>query len=83
MHLRPFFESFMDDDIGLSLEVTTFTFNIKSKVFGVLDSFFSLLKTYEEKKTHNLLSLMLDPKFKKFCLVSSYVNKKQGVSIVE
>jgi hypothetical protein len=30
----------MDDDIELSLELTIFTFNIKSKLLGVLDSFF-------------------------------------------
>jgi hypothetical protein len=83
MHLRPSFESFIDDDIRFSLELTTFTFNIKSKVFGVLDSFLSLLRTYEKKKTHNFLSLMLDLKFLKNCLVFSYVDKKQGVSIME
>jgi len=50
MHLKPSFEPFMDDYIGLSLELTTLTFNIKSKVFGALDSFLSFLKTYEERK---------------------------------
>jgi hypothetical protein len=37
MHLKPSFESFMNDDIGLYLELATFVSNIKSKVFGVLD----------------------------------------------
>jgi hypothetical protein len=32
MHLRPSFESFVDDDIGLSLELATLVSNIKSKV---------------------------------------------------
>jgi hypothetical protein len=32
MHLRPSFESFVDNDIGLSLELTTLVFNMKSKV---------------------------------------------------
>jgi hypothetical protein len=36
-HLRPSFESFMDDDTGLSLKLATLPFNIKSKVFGVLE----------------------------------------------
>jgi hypothetical protein len=48
MNLRPSFESLMDDNIGLSQKLTTLTSNIKSKVFGVLDSFLSFLKTYEE-----------------------------------
>jgi len=83
MHLRPSFESLMDDDIRLSLKLATLTSNIKSKVFGVLDSFISFLKTYEEKKAHNMLSLMLDPRFKNLLLVSSYVGKEQIMSIVE
>jgi hypothetical protein len=30
-----------------------------------------------------MLALMFDPRFKSLCLVSSYVCKEQGVSIVE
>jgi len=52
-------------------------------MFGVLYYFLSFLRTYEEKKTHIMLSLMLDSKFKNLHLVSSYVSKKEGVSIVE
>ncbi len=83
MHLRPFFESFMDDDIGIFLQLVTFVSNIKSEVFGVLDFFLSFLRTSEEKKTHNMLSLMLDPGFESLQLVFLYVGKKQGVCIVE
>jgi hypothetical protein len=67
----------MDDDTRLSLKLATIAFNIKSKMFGVLDSFLSLLKTYEEKKTHNFLSFMLNPKFKNLCLIFSYVKQEQ------
>jgi hypothetical protein len=74
MHLRPSFESLMNDDTKLFLELTTLISNNKSKVFGVLDSFLSFLKTYEKKKTH-MLSLMFDPRFKNLHLVSSYVGK--------
>ncbi len=83
MHLRRSFESFMNDDIGLSLKLATLASNIKSKVFGVLDFFLSLLRTYEKKKTHNLFSFMLNPKFKNLCLIFSYVNKEQRMYIVE
>jgi hypothetical protein len=84
MHLRLSFESLMDDDTKLSLELTTITSNIKLELFTVLDSFFSLfLRTYEEKKMHNMLFFMLDLRFKNLHFVSSYVGKKQGVSIVE
>ncbi len=52
-------------------------------MFGVLDYFLSFLKTCEEKKRHNMLPLMYDPRFKNLCFVSSYVGKKQGMYIVE
>jgi hypothetical protein len=83
MNLRPSFEYLMDDNIGLSLESTTFASNIKSKVFGVLDFFLSFLKTYEQKKAHNMMSLMFDHRLKSLCFVFSYVHKKQKMFIVE
>jgi len=73
----------MDDDIGFFLELTTFVSYIKLEVFGVLDSFLSFLRTYEEKKTCNMLSMMFDLRLKKFRFVFSYVDKKQGMYIVE
>ncbi len=76
MHLKPSFESLMDDDIGFSLKLTTLASNIKPKVFGVLDYFLSFLTTYEEKKTYNMLYLMFDLSFNSLFFVSSYVGKK-------
>jgi hypothetical protein len=51
----------MDDDSTIIFELFLFTYNIKREVCGVLDSFLSFLKNYEERKAHNMLSLMLDP----------------------
>ncbi len=34
MHLKPFFECFMDDDIKFSLKLATLAFNIKLEVLG-------------------------------------------------
>jgi hypothetical protein len=48
-----------------------------------LDSFLSFLKKYEERKAHDMFSLMLDPRFKTFCLVSSFIGHEQGKAIVE
>ncbi len=79
MHLKHFFESLMDDDTGVFLELTILASNIKLEVFGVSDSFISFLRTYEEKKTHIMLFFMFDPRFKNLHLVSSYVGKKQGM----
>jgi hypothetical protein len=44
MHLRLSFESFMDDVTIFFRKLTTLAFNIKSKVFGVLDFFPFILK---------------------------------------
>ncbi len=77
------FNQFLDDDFAIILELSLFAFNIKKEVCGVLDSFFSFLKNYEEKKPHNMLSLMLHTQFKSLCLVSSFVGREQGISIVQ
>ncbi len=60
-----------------------FAFNIRKEVCGVLDSFLSFLRRFENRKAHNMLSLMLDPKFKSFCLVFSFVGREESVNIVD
>ncbi len=64
-------------------ELTSFAFNIRKEMCVVLESLFSFLKIFEEKKAHNMLSLMLDPRFKSLCLVFSFIGREQGVAIVE
>jgi hypothetical protein len=54
----------------------------KKKVVGVLDFFLSFLKKYDEKKSHNMLSLMLNPRLKTCHLVCSLVGCEQGKAIV-
>jgi hypothetical protein len=73
----------VDDDGIVIFELSLLASNIKKNVVGILDFFFTFLRSYEEEKTHNMLSLMLDPRFKGFCLVSSYVGREKGMSIVE
>jgi hypothetical protein len=53
----------MEDDVNVVFELSMFTLNIKKLVCDVLDSFFSFLMKYEEKNIHNMLSLMLNPRF--------------------
>jgi hypothetical protein len=48
-----------------------------------LNGFLSFLEKYEGNKTHNMLSLMLDLKFKILRLVLSFINRQQVVFIVE
>ncbi len=49
----------------------------------MLDSFLSFLKKYENKKAHNMISLMVNPKFKNFHIVPSFVGMEQGVALVK
>ncbi len=58
----PSFENLMDDDSIISDELSLLAFNIRREVINVLDFFFSLLKVYDKRKTHNMISLMLDPR---------------------
>jgi hypothetical protein len=61
------------EDGHVVYELSCLASNIKKEVVQVLDSFLSFLKKYEERKTHNILSLMLDPRFKTLHLVSSFI----------
>ncbi len=55
----------------------------KKEVVGVLDSFVSFFKKYEENKSHDMFSLMLDARFKTLPLVSSLFGREQGKTISE
>ncbi len=52
----------MEDDSIISNELFLLAFNIRREVINVLDSFFSFLEKYENKKTRNMIFLMLNPK---------------------
>jgi hypothetical protein len=61
----------IEDDMAMVLELFMFAFNSKKKLCDVLDGFLSFLTKYEKKKTHNMLILMLNPRFESFKLVAS------------
>jgi hypothetical protein len=66
------------------LWIFLFTYNIKNsrRVWCVwLLPFIS--KKIEKRKTHNMLSWMLDSQVKSFHLMFSFVDNEQGISIVE
>jgi hypothetical protein len=75
------FDNLMEED-GHVYELSCLAFNINKEVVQVLDSFFSFLKKYEERKTHNMFFLMLNPRLKTLHLVS-YFCFGQGNAIVE
>jgi hypothetical protein len=69
----------MEEDFGVALELVFF----RKEVCGVLDSFLSFLKKFDERKSHNMLVLMLDLRFKSLCLAFSFIGCDQRVAIVE
>ncbi len=73
----------MEDNSIIFDELSLLTSNIKREVINVLNFFLSFLKKYENMKAHNMIFLMLDPKFKSHHMVSSFVGREQGVVLVE
>ncbi len=73
----------MEDDSIIFYELFLLAFNIINEVINVLYSFLSFLKKYENKEAHNMIFLMLDPRFKSLRIISSFVGREQGVAIVE
>jgi hypothetical protein len=72
----------MDDDSIVNDELFLLASNIRREVIDVLDFFLSFLKAYDKRKTHNMISLMLDPKYKSLSIAFSFVEKK-GVVLIE
>jgi len=58
--------NFMEDGMSMNLELPMFSSNIKKEVCDVLDGFLLFLMKYENKKTHNILFIMLNSRFKNF-----------------
>jgi hypothetical protein len=77
------FENLMKDDSIIFDELSLLASNIKGEVVNVLNSFLSFLKKYENRKAHNMIFLMLDPRFKSFHILSSFVGREQGVLVEE
>jgi hypothetical protein len=70
-----------DDNCDLNIELRTFVKNIKKEVIVVVNCFLSLLEKYDEKTIHNMLALVLDPRFKSLKLTSSFIGHEYGVVI--
>ncbi len=66
----------MNDDFGIVFELSLCAINIK--VCVALESFLSFFFKHEEKKSHNMLCLMLDPRFKNLHLVFSFICHEEG-----
>jgi hypothetical protein len=76
------FDNLMEEDTNVVFELSCLVSNMKKEIVGFWILLFRSLKNMK-KKSHNIFSLMLDPRFKTFCLVSSLIVHEQGKAIVE
>jgi hypothetical protein len=58
----PSFQTLMEEDFGVALELICLAFNIRKEVCVVFNSFLSFLKKFDERKTHNMFSFNVGPK---------------------
>jgi hypothetical protein len=52
----------MEDDSRMDIELKSFIVNMKKEICGVIDYFLSFLIKYDERRIHNMLFLMLNPR---------------------
>jgi hypothetical protein len=64
-------------------ELSLLASNIKREVINVLDFFLSFLKVYDKRKAHNMIFLMLDPRYKSLHIICSFVGREQGIALIE
>ncbi len=75
-------DTLMKNDLKMDIDwLGTLIVNMKKIVFGVNDSFLSILTKYDERKTHNMLSLMLNLKFKSLIFFFPSIGCQQRVAI--
>jgi hypothetical protein len=70
------FECLMEDDSIIFYELFLLAFDIRKEVINVLNSFFSFLKKHENRKVHNMISLILNFRFKSLHIILSFVRRE-------
>jgi len=73
----------MDYDSVVSDELSLLASHIRREVINVLDSFLSFLKVYDKRKTHNMISLMQDLKYKTLLYSILICSKEEGIIFIE
>jgi len=66
----------MDDDLIVGDELSLPISNIRREVINALDFFLSFLRVYDKRKTHNMIYLMLDLRYKNLHIISSFVGRE-------
>jgi hypothetical protein len=57
--MAPSITNLVEDDMAMASKLFMHVVNIRKQICDVLDGFLSFVMKYEEKKTHNMLFLML------------------------
>jgi len=70
----------MKDYLGVNLELINMQWTWKRSIWGHWLFLFFLIK-HDERRAHNILSLMLDSKYKSLRLIFSFIGHKWGVVI--
>ncbi len=73
----------MDYDLVVSYELSLLASHIRREVINVLDSFLSFLKVYDKRKTHNMISLMQDLRYKTLLYSILICWKEEGILLIE
>jgi hypothetical protein len=71
--MTPFIANLAEDDMAMASELFMHVVKIRKQYVMFYMVFFSFIMKYEEKKIHNMSFLMLNPIFKSFRLVSSFI----------
>jgi len=64
----------MEEDSSVTPKLICLACNIRKEVCEVLDNFLSFLNKFDERKAHNMLALMLDPRFKNLHLILFFID---------
>jgi hypothetical protein len=72
-------DTLMEDDLSLDIEVGSLAVSVKMEICGVIDSFIFFLTKYDERVTHNMLSLTLDLIHKSLKSKFSFIGHDKGV----
>jgi hypothetical protein len=75
--------SILNNLVEVAIELGLLASNIKRDVYNVLDVFLSFKKIFDERKTYNLLALMLDQRYKNLRIVFTFVGKELGIAIAK
>jgi len=71
----------MEEDVIVDVELDLLNSNIKRKVCNVMIFFLYFLKKFDERKDHNMCTLVLDSKFRNIKIIFTFIVKELKVVV--